>query len=224
MTSAGLPPPSSGLGVSPQPEGRRTPSAGPLRFAPCSCGSRKRVIVEAGGRLRGRCLRCGRHLGSPLATTRGAPSGFIGAPAPPGAGPQTCQATDSRPVVLIVDDDATIRGMLEIAVARLGVRTIAAADGVDALDLAHRCAPDVIVTDLAMPRLDGRQLIWCLRHTPWGRETPVVVFSGAPETPPEVLDQPGVVIAAKADGPGPVLDHLSRILPVRTTAARRARP
>ena len=130
---------------------------------------------------------------------------------------------DPRPLVLIVDDDPDVRDMLELALGTLGVHTITAADGAEALTLARRRAPDAIVTDLFMPRLDGRQLIWCLRHTPWGRETPVVVFSGGVETLDDILDGPGVVVTDKAEGPGLVLDHLSRMLDARRTA-RPVRP
>jgi uncharacterized protein (DUF983 family) len=39
------------------------------RFRPCpSCGSRKRALYEAGGRLHGHCLRCGAELEEPLAS------------------------------------------------------------------------------------------------------------------------------------------------------------
>jgi two-component system response regulator MprA len=57
--------------------------------------------------------------------------------------------------VLVVDDDAPVRRMLERGLAAEGFEVEAAADGGAALVAAERSAPDVVVLDVAMPGLDG---------------------------------------------------------------------
>jgi DNA-binding response OmpR family regulator len=84
--------------------------------------------------------------------------------------------------VLVVDDDAHAR----VAVARLieeeGFETGVAADGEEASGLLATWRPDLVLTDLNMPRLDGRGLVQRVRSVLPG--TPVIVMSarGSAET------------------------------------------
>jgi CheY-like chemotaxis protein len=126
-----------------------------------------------------------------------------------------------RPLVLIVDDDPAVREMLALALTRLGILTIGAANGLDAFTLARRLAPDAIVTDLSAPGLDGMALIGRLRDAPWGRRVPIVVFSGQKRgAPSRALDHPGVVLMSKEAGPGPLLALLASILGREDAAGR----
>ena len=59
------------------------------------------------------------------------------------------------PAVLVVDDDASIRRMLERTLKAEGYDVTAVADGGAALAGVERSVPDVIVLDVAMPGLDG---------------------------------------------------------------------
>jgi two-component system, OmpR family, response regulator MprA len=61
----------------------------------------------------------------------------------------------SEAAVLLVDDDAPIRRMLERTLSAEGYEVAAAADGGSALAQVERSMPDVIVLDVAMPGLDG---------------------------------------------------------------------
>lgn len=58
-------------------------------------------------------------------------------------------------LVLIVDDDPAIRGMLEELLSDEGYQTLAAADGQSAVDLAQEYHPDLILMDLMLPAMDG---------------------------------------------------------------------
>jgi two-component system KDP operon response regulator KdpE len=73
----------------------------------------------------------------------------------------------------VVDDDAAIRRLLADELRAEGFETLEAADGQAALALLER-EPDLVLTDLAMPVLDGFQLIARLRKE---RSTPIVVLS-----------------------------------------------
>lgn len=73
-----------------------------------------------------------------------------------------------KPVVLIVDDDESIRSLVACVVESFGYRTIVCEDALQALDLAAPDYVDVVLTDALMPKLDGRELCRLLkkRHGP----------------------------------------------------------
>src|SRR5262245_32990485 len=71
---------------------------------------------------------------------------------------------DFAPVVLIADDERVLRELCCDALDGESLRLLAAADGQEALALAEAWIPDVLVTDVEMPRLDGFGLIRALRR------------------------------------------------------------
>jgi two-component system OmpR family response regulator len=66
--------------------------------------------------------------------------------------------------VLIVDDEARIREVLQYALTREGFRVSVAGDGQSALDLAARDAPDLVVLDVMLPEIDGLEVCRALRR------------------------------------------------------------
>ncbi len=74
-----------------------------------------------------------------------------------------------------MDDDASLRRMLERALGGEGFEVTAAADGAGALLQTERAAPDVIVLDVAMPGLDG--LAVCRRLRAKGLATPILMLT-----------------------------------------------
>ena len=79
--------------------------------------------------------------------------------------------------VLTVDDSRTIREMLRMALVDAGFRVVQAEDGVHGLEVLSGEAPDVIVTDINMPRLDGFGFIEEVRGDPKHRATPILVLT-----------------------------------------------
>jgi two-component system response regulator MprA len=77
--------------------------------------------------------------------------------------------------ILVVDDDAPIRRMLDRTLAAEGYAVEAAADGGEALAAVERSVPDLIVLDVAMPGLDG--LAVCRRLRAKGHATPVLLLT-----------------------------------------------
>lgn len=61
--------------------------------------------------------------------------------------------------VLVVDDDPDMRDVLQTALESFGFETYVADDGDVALELYHRHKPELIVTDIYMPRFDGIRLL-----------------------------------------------------------------
>ncbi len=86
--------------------------------------------------------------------------------------------------VLVVDDDATGREGLDRLLRIGGFDVDAAADAREALELAARTAPDIVVTDLRMPGMGGVELLLALRAR--GCDSPVIVATACDEVAPAV--------------------------------------
>jgi two-component system cell cycle response regulator DivK len=83
-----------------------------------------------------------------------------------------------RPLtVLVVDDEPDVREAIRLFLEPLGSRVVVAPDGEAGLAAAMRESPDLVLTDLRMPRLDGWELVRRLRETPGLAATPVVAIS-----------------------------------------------
>jgi CheY-like chemotaxis protein len=63
--------------------------------------------------------------------------------------------SDTRLLILVVDDDHDLRELLVSLLDDEGYRTSTAVDGIDALEIARRDGPALILVDANMPRLDG---------------------------------------------------------------------
>ena len=83
----------------------------------------------------------------------------------------------SPPVVLVVDDVAANRDLLEADLVDLGYEVCQAADGVEALALIERAEPDLILLDIDMPRMDGLTLCRRVKAHPRQRLIPVVLIT-----------------------------------------------
>jgi two-component system, OmpR family, KDP operon response regulator KdpE len=78
------------------------------------------------------------------------------------------------PLLLVVDDDPSIRQILSQELRAAGYGVLTAQDGAEALAIFHASPPDVVLTDLAMPRVDGFGLISAVRKE---SKTPILVLS-----------------------------------------------
>lgn len=82
-----------------------------------------------------------------------------------------------RPHILIVDDDPHVRRTVAEAARELGLEPVEAQDGVRALAYTRTQVPDLVVTDLRMPRLGGERLVQMLRATPHMADVPILVLT-----------------------------------------------
>jgi CheY-like chemotaxis protein len=82
-------------------------------------------------------------------------------------------------VIVVAEDHEDIRYILQRALERAGHTVVTAVDGVDALDAVQRHRPDIVVSDVDMPRMTGLELCRAIRDDPHLRDTPVVLISGA---------------------------------------------
>jgi CheY-like chemotaxis protein len=79
--------------------------------------------------------------------------------------------------ILVVDDEAPIRDMLDLVLSLEGFEVYTAADGLSAIELAKSLEPDVIVLDIMMPGLSGREVAELLRQAPQTADTPIIFCS-----------------------------------------------
>jgi DNA-binding response OmpR family regulator len=84
-------------------------------------------------------------------------------------------------LILIVEDDPAARQLMDRFFRREGFLTALAGDGADGLALAVARPPDLIVLDLAMPRLDGLRLLRMFRVIDTLRDVPVIVTTSRSE-------------------------------------------
>lgn len=79
--------------------------------------------------------------------------------------------------VLTVDDSRTMRDMLMLALKDAGYRVVQAEDGVHGLEVLQAEMPDIVITDINMPRMDGFGFIEGMRADPAFSAVPVLVLT-----------------------------------------------
>jgi two-component system chemotaxis response regulator CheY len=79
--------------------------------------------------------------------------------------------------VLTVDDSRAMRDMLRHSLVAAGFRVLQAEDGMQGLEMLETERPDVIVTDINMPRMDGFGFIEAVRRDESRRSMPVLVLT-----------------------------------------------
>ena len=85
--------------------------------------------------------------------------------------------SDSGAHILLADDNADLRSYISRLLAERGYEVTSAADGEAALDAIRRRRPNLVVTDVMMPQLDGFGLLRAIREDPALRDLPVIVLS-----------------------------------------------
>jgi len=82
--------------------------------------------------------------------------------------------------ILIADDEAGVVMVLGMRLRANGYKVIAAHDGAQTIELAHKEKPDLIVLDIKMPGKNGYSVLQDLREAVCTRSIPVVFFSALP--------------------------------------------
>ena len=79
--------------------------------------------------------------------------------------------------ILVVEDSAPIRRLVEICLRDLGPAVVTAADGPAGLQAALDDTPSLIVLDIGLPGMDGWEVLGRLRSDPTGRHVPVLILT-----------------------------------------------
>lgn len=86
-------------------------------------------------------------------------------------------AVMAAPTVLVVEDDPTIQQLLEVNFEMEGFTVLVASDGIEGLEIARSGAPDIIVSDVMMPRMSGLEMVAELKSDAELRSIPVILLS-----------------------------------------------
>lgn len=86
--------------------------------------------------------------------------------------------------ILVVDDDPDVVSTLKAVLEILGYDVPTALDGVEALEVASRQSTQLVITDIAMPKMDGVALCIALKADPLTAHIPIIVHSARHELPP----------------------------------------
>src|SRR4030042_1176330 len=89
--------------------------------------------------------------------------------------------TDRLPVVLIVDDDQQNVELIQAYLDDVECRTVAANDGIEALDTGAREKPDLILLDVMMPKMSGFEVCRRLKSDPDTTDIPVIMVTALNE-------------------------------------------
>lgn len=79
--------------------------------------------------------------------------------------------------VLIVDDSQTLRQMLTEVLQNSGLKVVEATNGIEAKEKIQTKAPDLVITDLIMPQMNGYELCRWIKNEPTTQSIPVLICS-----------------------------------------------
>ena len=103
----------------------------------------------------------------------------------------------ASPRMLLVDDDPSIVRFLANRFAEIGFEVEIATDGLQAVVLAGRCQPDILVADVRLPKVDGLSLCECLARTGGERMVTIVISGSESREIAPLCDKIGASFARK---------------------------
>ena len=89
------------------------------------------------------------------------------------------QVNAAMTTILVVDDEPSIVELVRFTLEDADVRVVEASDGAEALILARRVKPDLVLLDVQMPRLDGLEACRQLRRERAFARTPIIMLTAA---------------------------------------------
>jgi CheY-like chemotaxis protein len=117
--------------------------------------------------------------------------------------------TEKAAEVLVVDDDPDVREFTGFLLASKGYAVQKAFDGQDAMERMTLHAPDVVVLDIMMPRLDGRGVLRAMKADDVLARVPVVIISGASDLGAKLE---GCSVLRKPVSPAALIAEVARCL------------
>ena len=130
-------------------------------------------------------------------------------------------AKNGMPRLLIVDDDSDSREGYAEYFTYLGLDVLQATTGSEALDLAVREQPDIVVLDMALPEMDGCEVLACLRADDRTTDTPVIILSACvfPRDRERAIQAGCDLFVAKPCSPEDIFREVERLLGASTPGA-----
>lgn len=84
------------------------------------------------------------------------------------------EQTDSKQKILVVDDEASIRRILETRLKMAGYNVVTAEDGEEAVELFNKTNPDIVILDVMMPKMDGYGVTREIRRV---SDVPIIILT-----------------------------------------------
>jgi twitching motility two-component system response regulator PilH len=79
--------------------------------------------------------------------------------------------------ILIVDDSSSLRETFSEILSSIKIKVLTANNGSEAVELLGKCSPDLVITDLIMPEMNGYELCRWVKNNPSTKEIPVLMCS-----------------------------------------------
>ena len=115
--------------------------------------------------------------------------------------------------ILIVDDNADMREIMQVYLSGYGFTVFVAKDGIAGIETAHAEHPDVIVTDARMPRLDGIKMVRQLRAQPQTSNVPVIIVTGIDSEQRDAAQEAGADrVLSKPVSPSELLSEIQVLI------------
>jgi two-component system chemotaxis response regulator CheY len=135
-------------------------------------------------------------------------------------------APAGAPKILVVDDDAYMRRFIQIILERGGYTMIKADSGEQAMELAAREQPCLVIMDAMMPKMDGLTALRLLKQQAATRQTPVILLTANPHkfTREDAQLSGATVFLTKPFSPTRLLDEIRRLISVAAPPASSAAP
>jgi DNA-binding response OmpR family regulator len=121
--------------------------------------------------------------------------------------------------VLVVDDDPVILKLLEVNFEMEGFTVLTARDGEEGIEVARTDQPDLIVSDIMMPKVSGLELVTALKADPTTSEIPIILLSAKAQNADvrSGLDAGADDYVTKPFEPLDLVDRVNRLLEVRAS-------
>lgn len=122
---------------------------------------------------------------------------------------------DKKKKVLIVEDDESLRDMYVERFKKENFEVVTASNGQDAIDIALREIPSIILLDLLLPKKGGLAVLEILKSQPPTREIPVIILTAYPreEYREKSTRNGAVMFLSKSDTvPGEVVEKVKEVL------------
>jgi len=118
------------------------------------------------------------------------------------------------PLILVIEDSPTTREQVVRTLSLSGFRTYGAASAVQAAGMARREKPDLILTDVVLPDMDGDKAASLLRYEPSLADVPVVLMSALEkdELRQRVADTGASSAIPKPFTPGELVRHIRKAI------------
>ena len=116
------------------------------------------------------------------------------------------------PKVLVIEDREYVRQVIVAVLADAGYATVGLSSAIVALDRLAEIKPQIILLDMEMPGMNGREFLLRLRAIPRWAELPVLIVSGYGETCLPSPERPGIAVLAKPFDNTTLIDCVGRMV------------